>query len=164
MPQDLESLRAEMQAFLEGCGLAIFYGSHRMLDPLAPVSWDTERYPDYRAFVATAEKAGVKLLVFHQQAFSLDQIDAALDQLEECDFTREEKRQYENRLRQLQAYEGFTSALELSFTLESRIYMYETHTDWYESFTDVLGELEAAAEEQEAAGDDGSLGGYFSNN
>ena len=163
MPQDLETLRSEMQAYLDESGMTIFYGYYRIPDALLQVSWDTERHADFRGFLETAKRAGIKLIVFNQQAFSLDQIDAAFDQLEECDFTREEKRQYETRLRQLQAYEGFTSLLELSFTLESRIYVFEVKTDWYEAFADILNELEAAAEEQEAP-EDGSLGGYFSNN
>ena len=163
MAQDLEKLRAEIETFVDQSNLTVFYGSHRMLDALQQVSWDTERRPDFKDFLRTAAAAGTKLIVFNQQAFSLDQIDAALDQLEECDFTREEKRQYESRLRQLQAYEGFTSALELSFALESRVYSFEVHTDWYEAFTDILGELDAAAEEEDVS-EDGSLGGYFSNN
>jgi len=163
MPQDLETLRAEIQSFLNESNLAVFYGQYRIADALEHVSWDTERHSDYRKFLETAGKAGVKLIVFNQQAFSLDLIDGALDQLEECDFTREEKRQYESRLRQLQAYEGFTSSLQLSFTLGLLVYLYEVHTDWYEAFTDIVNELEAAAEQSDT-GEDSSLGGYFSNN
>ncbi len=163
MPQDLETLRSEMEAYLEQSGTPVFYGSHRMLDTLLQVAWDTERHGDFRKFLQVGQAAGAKLVVFNQHAFSLDQIDAALDQLEECDLTREEKRQYETRLRQLQAYEGFTSALELSFTMDGRVYLFEVQTDWYEAFADILGELDAVAEEQDVSEDD-SLGGYFSNN
>jgi hypothetical protein len=163
MTQDLEKLRSEIEAYLLASKIPIFYGFHRMPDALLQVSWDTEHHVDFREFVEAGRAAGAKLMVFHQQAFSLDQIDEALDQLEDCDLTREEKRQYESRLRQLQTYEGFTSALELSFTFEARVYLFEVHTEWYESFTDIVGELDAAAE-QEGSSEDGSLGGYFSNN
>jgi len=164
MPQDLEKLRVEIETYLQQCGITVFYGAHRMLDALLQVSWDTERHADFHEFVDAARSAGIKLIVFNQQAFSLDQIDGALDQLEECEFTREEKRQYESRLRQLQSYEGFTSLLELTFSFEGRVYTFEVHTDWYEAFTDILSELDAAAEEEEDVSEDGSLGGYFSNN
>jgi hypothetical protein len=162
MPQDLETLRSEIEDHLQKSGIAVFFGYHRMLDALLQVSWDTARHPDFREFLEVARLSGAKLIVFNQRAFSLDQIDGALDQLEECDLTREEKRHYENRLRQLQNYEGFTSSLELSFTLDTRVYLFETHTDWYEAFTDILGELDAAVDEQDEESD--SLGGYFSNN
>lgn len=163
MQRDLETLRTQIESYLQQSKLPVFYGSHRMIDALLQVSWDTERHADFTQFLATAEAAGAKLIVFHQQSFSLDQIDAALDQLEDCEFTHEEKRQYESRLRQLQAYEGFTSALELSFALDNRVYLFEVRTDWYEAFTDVLGELDAAVEE-DVSEEDGTLGGYFSNN
>jgi hypothetical protein len=105
----------------------------------------------------------VKIIVFNHQAFSLDQIDEALEQLDETDFTREEKRNYETRLRQLQGYEGFTCSLELSFSLDGRIYVYELHTDWYETLNNILAELDTAIEEAEEE-DEGPIGGYFSNN
>jgi hypothetical protein len=163
MAQDLETLRAEMQAHLEKSSMPVFHGYHRMLDSLMQVSWDTERHPDFREFLETASKAGAKLVVFNQDAFMLDQIDEALEELETCDFTREEKRHYETRLRQLQAYEGFTSSLQLSFSLENRVYVFELHTDWYESMNDILAELDAASEAQEDE-EEGPIGGYFSNN
>lgn len=162
MALDLETLRAEIQAYLDDSRLAVFYGYHRMVDTLNQVSWDTEGHPDFKQFLGTAAKAGSKLIVFHHQAFSLDQIDEALDRLEDSEFTREEKRSYETRLRQLQAYEGFTCAVELSFCIDGHIYVFELHTEWYDALNDILAELDVAAEEEQQ--DNGTLGGYFSNN
>jgi hypothetical protein len=163
MALDLESLRTEMEAYLEDSGLAVFHGFHRMPDSLVQVTWDSAAHPDFREFLGAGQKAGAKLFVFHHESFSLDQVDEALDQLEETDFTREEKRSYETRLRQLQAYEGFTCAVELSFSLEGRVYVYEAHTDWYQALHDIVAELDAALVEDEDE-DDGSMGGYFSKN
>lgn len=163
MAIDLETLRQEVQAHLDGTGLAVFHGYHSMLESLNQVSWDTERHPDFREFVKAADKAGAKIITFYHRAFSLDQIDAALDQLEETDFSREEKRSLESRLRQLQAYEGFTCSVELSFCVENQVYLFEVHTDWYETLNDILAELDVAVEEEEGD-DEGTLGGYFSKN
>ena len=163
MRQDLEVLKAEIEAHLEQMELPVFHGYHRMPDPTVQVAWDTERQPDFRLFLQAARRSGANLIVFYQQAFALDQIDQALDQLEESELTREEKRNYETRLRQLQKYEGFTCSLELSFVLSGHVFVFEQHTDWYDSYTDILSEIEAAAEELEEDEDD-SLGGYFSNN
>lgn len=162
MALDLETLRTDIQAYLDEAGIPIFYGYHQMSDTLNQVVWDTELRPDFRQFVTTAQKAGAKLFVFHHQAFTLDQIDEALDQLEETDFTRDEKRSFETRLRQLRAYEGFTCSVELSFSLDRLIYVYQVHTEWYDALAEILAELDVATEEEEE--DDGQLGGYFSNN
>ena len=35
-------------------------------------------------------------------------------------------------------------ALQLSFALEGRLYLFELHTDWYDSLRDILNELEVA--------------------
>ena len=160
MALDLESLRAEVQIFLDEAKIPIFHGFHRMIDTLTQVSWDVGSHPDFREFVNAGRNAGAKIIVFAHRAFSLDQIDEALDQLEASDLTREEKRNFETRLRQLQAYEGFTCSLELSFTLEGQVYLFELNTDWYQAMNDILAELDVAVDDEE----EDSLGGYFSNN
>ncbi len=86
-------------------------------------------------------------------------------QLEVCDLTREEKRSYESRLRNLQAYEGFTSTLHLSFALDGRMFLFDLRADWYEALDDILMDLDvASADIDEEEGSDGPVGGYFSNN
>ena len=166
MATDLETLRKEVEAYLEQSQVPVFYGYRPMLDAMDQVSWDVDEHPDFREFVKAAQKAGAKILVFSHRAFSLDQIDDALEQLEDSDLTREEKRGYETRLKQLQAYEGFTCSVELSFSLESSVYTFEMHTDWYEAMNQILEELDALTEEvEEIEGpDESSLGGYFSKN
>ena len=164
MGVDLETLKTQMQSYLDGEGMPVFHGFSRLLDSIVPVFWDVDRHPDFREFVITARRAGAKLIVFSHRAFSLDQIDEALDSLEESDLTRDEKRTFENRLRELQAYEGFTCAIELSFDLEGRVYVYEVRTEWYESLTDILSEVDAATDEldEDTGGD--SISGFFSKN
>jgi hypothetical protein len=162
MPLDLESLRAEIQTYLEASDIPVFFGYNRTIDTMTQIAWDVESHPDFREFIATGRKAGAKLIVFTYLAFSLDQIDEALEQLEATDLTREEKRNFETRLRQLQAYEGFTCSVELSFALDAQVYVFELHTDWYKSMNDILAELDMATEED--SGDDDPLGGYFSKN
>ncbi len=117
MALDLERLRTEMQNYLNELGMPVFHGYQPLADTLNHVVWDTESHPDYREFISAARRAGAKLIVFHHEALSLDQIDEALERLEESEITREEKRNFETRLRQLHAYEGFTCRLDLSSRL-----------------------------------------------
>ena len=51
MALDLETLRTEIQAYLDESGAAVFHGYHRMIDTLNQVSWDTEQHPDFREFL-----------------------------------------------------------------------------------------------------------------
>jgi hypothetical protein len=165
MGLDLESLRAEIQAYLDDSGLAIFHGYHHLTDDAVQFSWDTEGHPDFREFVGAGQKAGVRLFVFQHESFSLDRLDDVLEQLQEADLTREEKRSYEARLRQLQAYDGFTCSVELSFSLEGRDYVYEVHADWYQTLSDIMVELDVSFHDEEEDQDGGgSMGRFFSKN
>ncbi|HEX3682990.1 MAG TPA: hypothetical protein VHU83_10650 [Bryobacteraceae bacterium] len=164
MGLDLESLRAEMQAYLDDSGLAVFHGYHHSTEDAVQFSWDTERHPDFREFLSAGQKSGVKLFVFHHESFSLDRLDDVLEQLQEADLTREEKRSYEARLRQLQAYDGFTCSVELSFSLEGRDYVFEAHADWYQSLNDIMFELDVSFQEEEDEDGGDSMGRFFSKN
>ena len=79
-------------------------------------------------------------------------------------FSARREAQLRIRLRQLEAYEGFTCSLQLSFALENRVYLFELHTEWFDALADILGELETALEESEDEEEQGPLGRYFSNN
>ena len=163
MATDLETLRADIEGYVQELGIAVFYGFSRALQSPVEVYWDTERHSDFREFLTAARRAGAKLIVFAQETFSLDEIDEALDQLEDSKFAREEKHSFETRLRELQGYEGFTCSLELSFDLEGCVYVYELRTEWYQTLKDILTELEVSAEQDEDE-DDGPVPGYFSRN
>jgi len=163
MATDLETLRTEIQGYFEEIGIAVFHGYRRIIDSPVQVHWDVERHADFREFVEAGRRAGAKLIVFAHEAFSLDEIDEALDQLEDSSLAREEKHTFEKRLRELQAYEGFTCSLELSFDLESRVYLFELRTAWYQTLRDILAELELSAEQEEDE-DEGPMPGYFSRN
>jgi hypothetical protein len=162
MAMDLETAKTEIKTYLEQSNLGVFHGYSGMGDSVS-VYWDTERHPDFREFLKAAEKAGVKLVVFYSRQFSLDQIDEIIEELQEADFTREEKRNYEHRLRDIQKYEGFTCEVELSFALDGRVYLFQMQTDWYRAWEDILSEIDSAVDE-DIQEDEGPIPGYFSNN
>lgn len=162
MAIDLETLKAEIQTHLDGSGLAVFLGV-RASQPQSSFYWDTEREPDFHKFLETAQKAGVKLVTFDYDQFTQDEIDEAFESLDDCGFSRDERRQYENRMRELRKYEGFTSRVELSFTVDGVFYGYRRQAEWYSDWLDVTGELELISDVgNEDGGDD--LPGYFSTN
>jgi hypothetical protein len=161
MATDLETVRTEIQTYLEQSDLAVFHGYSSLTDSIS-VYWDTERHTDFRGFLKAAEKAGTRLIVFYHQQFSLTEIDEVLQQLEDSELSREEKRGYESRIREIQKYEGFTSVVELSFAIDGRSYLYRLNTEWYEAWEDVLSEIDAVTEEQDE--EEGPISGYFSNN
>jgi hypothetical protein len=166
MAIDLESLRSEIDGFFVQSTLTPFHGvpnSSETMEPLA-VYWDIKREPDFRVFLRAAERAGIRLVVINQEHFLLDEIDDVREQLEASTLGREEKRNLERRIQDLQKFEGFTSRLELSFCLEGRVYIYHVEADWYLAWDDILLEIDAATAEESGDLDDDAMSGYFSAN
>lgn len=163
MNLNLDALKDEVPAYLEAEGFVVFRGFTGLADEGPCVYWDTHTHPDYRMFLRAAREAGVRLIVFGARPFSAGMVDEAMARLEDCELSREERRSFERRLRDLRAYDGFTCALELSFDHQSRVYLFNLQADWYEEYLDLTDEIEAAAREEEEE-DEGSMGGYFSQN
>lgn len=167
MALDLERMKAEMLDFLKESGMAVFYGN----PPTGkfPIFWDIDRHSDFREFVSVARQADVKIVIFSEKQFSAYSVEHARMQIEDCELTREEARGFENRLRQFEAYEGFTCSLDLSFHVEGQAYIFGVETEWLRTFHQLRDELdsylpEADAEELEDEEENGPMGGYFSNN
>ena len=163
MSLNLDELKTEALAFLEKQEFVVFHGYSRLAETDSFVAWDTERQPEYRKFLDTAKKAGVKLVVYHYRDFTATHVDEAAERLEDCEVSVDEQRTFERRLRELRAYIGFTCAVELSFDFAGRVYLFNLRAEWYEDYLDLLEELDASLPGGDEDEDD-SMGGYFSRN
>jgi hypothetical protein len=161
MRLNLDNLRAEIQEHLESRGMAVFHGLPRG-EQTAAIYWDTHRHPGYESFVAAAQAAGVRLVTLYANEFHPDVIEDALERLEGSILSREERREFESRLRELRGYAGFICQIELSFDLAARTYIFELRTEWFEELNEMLHEIDEAYSEED---DEEPLGsGYFSKN
>jgi hypothetical protein len=160
---NLNTLKRDIEEYLERAGIAVFRGISGGMEGLELILWDVEQYPDYQMFLDTARKAGAAMVIFATSEFEGEDVDEAMEQLEECEMDRDERRELESRLRELRAYEGVTCTLELAFDHQNRIYVYEIRPDWYDEFLGIEEEIMAHLPAEEDIGGD-SLGGYFSRN
>jgi hypothetical protein len=163
---NLETLKNEILGYLESSDFAIFRSHAGGLEGLPVISWDTERCPDYRAFLDTARKAGEKLILFASRELAEDELDEALEELVDIDFTREERRELEVRLAKAQKHIGATCSLELAFGHNSHLYVYEARPDWYDDFLDACEEISSVLpmDDDSKGTGDGIGGGFYSNN
>ncbi len=164
MTLNLDELKNEVLEYMEAEGFVVFHGYSRLAETDSFVAWDTDRQPDYRRFLGAAQKAGVKMVVYHYREFSATHLEDAEEQLEAGDVGAEERRSIERRLRDLRSYEGFTCALELSFDYQGRVYLFSVRAEWYEDYLDLVEELDAMLPEDEEDEDSDSMGGYYSKN
>jgi hypothetical protein len=159
---NLDTLKREILDYLDASGLAVFRSSAGGLENLPMVLWDTENFPDYQSFLDVAQKCGARLVMFGTAEFDADEIEELTSHLDECELSRDERRDFESRLRDLRIYAGVTCSLELAFSYDSRLYVYEVQPDWYDEFCTIEDEIMEHMAGEEPEGD--SLGGYFSNN
>ena len=164
MDINLDTLKRDILDYLEGAAFAVFHGTPGGLEGLPMVLWDVQKHPDYQMFIEVARKSGAKLVIFATREFEAAELDELVDQMEDCDLSREEQREYESRLRELRAFEGVTCTLELAFDYDSRLYVYEVQPDWYEEFLSLEEEISSHFADESAADSGDSLGGYFSKN
>jgi hypothetical protein len=161
---NLDTLKQEILEFLSSAGFAVFHSSPGVLESFPMVVWDAERYPDYQMFLEVARQSEIKLILFAAREFESSDLDDLLSQLDDCELTREEKREYESRLRDLRIFTGVTCRLELAFDYHSRLYVYEVQPDWYEEFLAIEEEIVTRVTDDDGPMEDDSLGGYFSKN
>ena len=161
MKPNLDTLKTEIEQYLDESGLAIFYGYSRALESTPGVYWDSDHYPDYKRFVQAAKTAGAKVIVFHQRIFMSEQVDDTLEQLSSCRLPREEYKEFEERLTGMRGHDGYVCSIELSFDHEGRVFLFDLRTEWYDELTEILDEIQVLTSDAE---DDASLGGYFSKN
>jgi hypothetical protein len=163
---NLEVLKNEILEYLEGSDFAIFRSHAGGLEGLPVITWDTERCPDYRAFLDTARKSGEKLILFASRELAEEELDEAVEELLETEVSRDERRELEGRLAQAQKHIGATCSLELAFDHHSHLYVYEARPDWYEDFLDACEEISAVLplDDSQSTGSDGLGGGFYSNN
>jgi hypothetical protein len=159
---NLNTLKRDILDYLKAAGLSVFRSVPGSLDGLPMVLWDVQQFPDYQAFLETAQKAGAEMVLFATREFTAEDVDEALEQLQECEMERDEQRDLESRLREMRSYEGMTCSLELAFDHRSRLYVYEVQPDWYEEFLGIEDDIVSHQEDGEELDD--SLGGYFSRN
>ncbi len=160
MKLNLEPVRAEIQEYLESHGIAVFHAFPGIDEEASVVQWDTEHYPDYRAFLAVAESAGVKLVALHANEFHDDVLDETQKRLDESTLAGAERTAMERRLREIRRYDGYTCQIELSFDLAPRIYVFDLRTEWFQELSDMLDQIDEASEGPEFPGPPG----YFSKN
>jgi len=159
---NLERLKNEILDYLASSEFAVFRSFSGGLEGLSLITWDIDRFPDYRQFLDVATKVGVKLILFASREMSEEEIQELVEEVEDAHLTREERREVDRRIKDAQRHVGSTCSLELAFNYDSHLYVYEAQPDWYEDFLDLSDEITAAHQTMDGGGD--GLGGYYSAN
>ena len=165
MEPGLDSLKQEILDELRAGGFALFFSESRHANPEHAIFWDANAHPDFRAFLSCARMLGISLVVMHAMTFREDDVEDALQDLEESAVEEEEKQEMTVTLREMNAFSGLVGSLDLSFDFQGNTYFYYLEADWYREFLDLRDEIDLMdVGEGFENGPDEPLGGYFSKN
>lgn len=163
--KNLTNLLLEIQEHIAARGLTIFYSLPRSLDADLAIYWNTDQHPDFREFVSAAEASGARVITLYSREFSADLAAEAMESLSDAQLDRDDRRRFEQRLREISAYEGFTCQIEMSFDLGQRDYIFDLRTEWFDELNDIVDQLDDAMAVEQEDEDTGPLGGgYYSKN
>jgi sugar phosphate isomerase/epimerase len=163
----LDVMKQEIIAELEQLGMAAFYGETRAANEDNAIFWDTTNYPDFRGFLRCAAKLGVPMVVLHSRTFRDEEIEDAMQDLDESAVEGEEREEMARSLREMNAFAGQVGAVDVSFGFEGHVYFYYVESDWYREFLDLRDEIDVMTfrgENTFESDDEDPLGGYFSRN
>jgi hypothetical protein len=115
-----------------------------------------------------SEGFDARVIIFAHREFEAEELDDALEQMQDCELGREEQRSIERSLNDLRAFVGATCSIEMAFDYQGRMYVYELVTEWFQTFIELSDVLIAAATPNSDDNDedetDSSFGGYYSKN
>jgi hypothetical protein len=166
MEDSLDNLKQAIISELEEGGFAVFVGESRGASEESAIFWDVEAQPDFRAFLRCAAKLRVPLIVLHSRVFREEEIEDAIQDLDESAIEGTEQEEMAASIREMNVFAGLVGAVDLSFDFEGRTYFYYLEADWYREFLDLRDEIDVMTFRGDYGEDNSgeSIGGYFSKN
>lgn len=131
VPDDLASLKDDMIAFIEGQGMRRFPG-YVDYEDVSSVLWKAEDNPDgWKDFVELAKAAGAPFLTMDSWRLKREELDEMIQRIADAGFTNDEDVE---DARWLRTYAGKTGFVQLGFSHQGVMMVYEVSTEWYNRY------------------------------
>lgn len=106
MPDDLSTLKDDMNAFILGHGLSRFQGY--VTEEVHSVMWDPRDNPEsWKDFVELAKKAGAEFLSMDEEVLERDELDYLIQRLQHASYPSDEDMEEARWLRNYVGKTGF---------------------------------------------------------
>jgi hypothetical protein len=131
MSDDLSTLKDDMVAFITGHGLQRFHG-YVSTDEVQCVIWNNEGNPDgWKDFVELAKSAGTPFVTMHSWTLERQELEELAERLRNAHYTNDEDIE---EARWLKAHVGQTGFVQLGWSYQGIMFLYESSTDWYDHY------------------------------
>ena len=141
MEQDLNNLKDDMIAFIEGHGMKRFHGI--INEDVSSVLWvspEEDQADSWKDFVELAKASGVGFLTMRHVTLEDEDVNFLVDRLEDCTYLTEEDVE---EGRWLKNFVGKVGHIQLGFPCQGVMFVCQVSTEWYENFE----RLEATADD-----------------
>ncbi|RXH56897.1 hypothetical protein GRAN_0207 [Granulicella sibirica] len=134
-PDNLISLKDDMVAFIAGHGMRRLNGY--VTEEVPTVLFEEENSDGWKDFVEHAKAAGAPFITMSEVVLEREDIALLLDQLREESFPEIDALEVEDA-EQLMMHVGKVGYLQLGFAHQGVMFIFETATDWYDSFQQLM--------------------------
>ena len=139
---NLASLKDDMIAFIEGHGIRRV-PAHAG-DDLPTILWEDENNPDsWKDLVETAKAAGATFITMSDAVLEKEDVELLIEEVQEQDYTIEATSTSElDEAQTLVGHIGKIGHLQLGFPHQGIMFLFETSTEWYERYQQLLDSVD----------------------
>ena len=134
-PDNLISLKDDMVAFIAGHGMRRMNGY--VSDDVPTVLFQEENPDGWKDFVELAKASGAPFLTMSEGVLEKSDIALLIEQIRDQMYPDDESPEVEDAER-LVRHVGKIGYLQLGFAHQGVMFLFETTTDWYDSFQDLM--------------------------
>ena len=134
-PDNLISLKDDMVAFIAGHGLRRFNGY--ITDEVPSVIFEDEEPDSWKDFVEHAKAAGASFVTMSEVALEKADVAILLEQLRDQSYPDADAPEIDDA-ESLVKHVGKIGYLQLGFAHQGVMFLFETSTDWYEQFQELI--------------------------
>ena len=134
LPDDLSSLKDDMVAFIAGHGLRRM--NAYVSEDVPTVLFEEDDADSWKDFVEHAKAADVPFVTMSEVVLEPEDIATLIDRIRDEDFPGDSSAL--ESAQDLLRYSGKTGYLQLGFSSGGVIFLYETATEWYDQFQELM--------------------------
>jgi hypothetical protein len=144
---NLASTKDDMVAFIAGHGIRRV-PAHAG-DDVPSILWEDEANPDsWKDFVETAKAAGAAFITMSDIVLEKEDVEMLIEEVQEQDYSLDVDAASSEveEAQSLVAHVGKVGHLQLGFAHQGIMFVYETATEWYERYQQLLDSVEGLSD------------------
>ncbi|MDR3746109.1 MAG: hypothetical protein P4K80_08270 [Acidobacteriaceae bacterium] len=135
-PDNLIALKDDMVAFIAGHGLRRFNGY--VTEEVPAVFFEEEGPDSWKDFVEHAKASGACFVTMNEVALEKADVAILLEQLRDQSYPGADNAIELEEAEHLVKYVGKVGYLQLGFAHQGVMFLFETSTEWYEQFQELI--------------------------